>query len=60
MHEIHTEIIAIVRKGSCPLCGAKIKRNFSIAGWYQCEQLGSIGFRKDASKPSCGWQGFTE
>ena len=51
---------AIVAAGKCPICGARIRRNLSIAGWYQCEQLGAEGFRKDPTKPSCSWQGFTE
>lgn len=51
---------AVVAKGVCPVCGAAVRRNLSITGWYQCEQLGAEGFRKDASKPSCSWQGFTQ
>jgi hypothetical protein len=50
----------IVATGVCPTCGGALKRNLSLAGWYQCEQLGAVGFRKDASKPSCSWQGFTQ
>jgi len=50
---------AIVAKGVCPSCGAKIKQNLSITGWYQCEQYGAVTHRKDPSKPSCGWQTFT-
>ena len=42
----------------CPLCGATIKRNLSMTGWYQCSQLGAVGFRADAEKPSCSWQTF--
>lgn len=60
MAKIHAEIQKIVQGGICPICGAKIKRNYSITGWYQCEQLGADNFRKDPSKPSCCWQGFTE
>ncbi len=56
----HAATQAIVTKGICPECGAKVKRNLSLTGWWQCEQLGAVGFRKDASKPSCNWQGFTE
>lgn len=54
------ETRAVVSAGVCPLCGGKPKRNPSMTGWWQCEQLGAVGFRKDASKPSCSWQGFTE
>ena len=50
----------VVATGVCPLCGGKLKRNLSMSGWWQCEQLGAEGFRKDATKPSCSWQGFTE
>ena len=51
---------AEVAGGVGPQCGAKIRRNSSMTGWYQCEQLGAVGFRKDASQPSCSWQTFTE
>jgi len=56
----HAEVLAIVRAGVCPICGAKLRRNLSLTGWWQCEQLGAVGFRKDASKPGCSWQNFTE
>jgi len=51
---------AIVAAGVCPCCKAGLRRNLSIAGWWQCEQYGAPGFRKDSSKPACNWQGFTE
>lgn len=51
--------VAIVQAGVCPQCGAKIRRNLSMTGWWQCENLGAVGFRADASKPSCSWQIFT-
>lgn len=54
------ETRAVVAAGCCPQCGAKVKRNLSLTGWWQCEQYGSAGFRKDDSKPACSWQGFTE
>lgn len=60
IEQARTETRAIVAAGKCPICGSKPRRNLSMAGWYQCEQLGAIGFRKDASKPSCSWQGYTE
>jgi hypothetical protein len=31
-----------------------------LTGWWQCSQYGAEGFRADSTKPSCGWQGFTE
>lgn len=50
---------AIVKAGKCPACGAKLRRNNSHRGWWQCSQLGGVDFRKDAEKPSCDWQIFT-
>lgn len=50
----------IVSTGACPECGGKLKRNLSMSGWWQCEQLGSEQFRKDPTKPSCAFQTFTE
>jgi hypothetical protein len=42
----------------CPCCGATIRRNSSLSGWWQCSQFGAEGFRADASKPPCSWQLF--
>lgn len=50
----------VVASGVCPECGSGIVRNLSLTGWYQCAQYGAVGFRKDANKPACSWQGFTE
>lgn len=55
----HAETLLVVKSGVCPICGAGLYRNLSISGWWQCRQLGAVGFREDASKPSCSWQGFT-
>ena len=60
MNEIHEKSLAIVRTGKCPECGAGLKRNLSITGWWQCEQFGAEGFRKDPLRPSCNFQCFTE
>ena len=49
-----------VARGTCPVCGERIRRNLSLTGWYQCDQFGAEGFRKNAAKPSCNFQGFTE
>ncbi len=54
------KVKAVVATGICPVCGAGLNRNLALSGWWQCEQLGAVGFRKDATKPSCDWQGFTE
>ena len=50
----------IVRSGVCPICGAGLRRNLSITGWWQCSQYGSAGFRRDGVKPECSFQTFTE
>lgn len=57
---IHAENAKVVAGGVCPCCGAKLKRNLALTGWWMCEQRGAVGFRKDASKPSCEFQCFTE
>ncbi len=56
----HADTCAVVKTGKCPICGGALRQNLSIFGWWQCENLGAIGFRKDASKPECTWQGFTQ
>lgn len=54
------EIKAIVATGKCPLCGRPLRRNNALTGWWQCSQLGAVGFRADPNLPSCDWQGFTD
>lgn len=49
----------VVATGHCPDCGAGLRQNLAILGWWQCEQYGADGFRKDSSKPSCMFQTFT-
>lgn len=50
----------IVASGVCPVCGSGLRRNNALSGWWQCEQFGAKGFRKDDNRPECNWQGFTE
>ncbi len=50
---------AIVATGVCPTCGAKLRRNLALTGWWQCSQYGSDGFRADDAKPQCSFQTFT-
>lgn len=50
----------IVEAGKCPHCGAALRRNLALSGWWQCEQFGAEGFRKDSTRPSCDFQCFTE
>lgn len=49
----------IVASGECPHCGQGLRRNLSIAGWWQCVGFGAKGFRAADTKP-CGFQTFTE
>lgn len=60
MTDIHAEIGKIVKSGKCPDCGRGLRRNMALSGWWQCVQYGAVGFRAEADKPSCNWQGFTE
>lgn len=50
----------IVARHKCPQCGGEIRRNLSLAGWWQCEQFGAPQFRKMPELPPCNWQCFTE
>src|SRR5260370_31885723 len=60
MDALHAEARQIVASGKCPDCGAALRRNLALAGWWQCTQYGAEGFRADSSKPSCSFQTFTE
>ena len=60
MNAARAETQRIVATGKCPTCGSALKRNSSIAGWWQCEQLGAETHRKRPTDPACSWQGFTE
>jgi len=51
---------AIVQTGKCPDCGSGLRRNLSLAGWWQCEQYGAESFRARPQEPSCNFQTFTE
>jgi hypothetical protein len=53
------EAVRIVNTGVCPTCGAGLRRNLALTGWWQCSQLGAEGFRADSNKPSCSFQTFT-
>jgi len=52
----------IVRGGTCPDCGAKLRRNLSLAGWWQCGRLGAPGFKlaEYEGTGDCNFQCFTE
>ena len=49
------EAQAIVSTGICPQCGAPLKRNLAMTGWWQCEQYGADTHRADPSKPACSF-----
>ncbi len=51
------KVIAAVKANTCPVCGRPLRRNSSIAGWWQCSQFGAVGFRADSNAPACDWQG---
>jgi len=56
------EAKAAVAVGVCPECGARLRRNSSIAGWWQCGRYGVDAWREPEyrGQPSCGFQCFTE
>jgi len=45
----HDESVAeanrIVATGKCPRCGSPLKRNNSLAGWWQCSAVGACLFQ---------------
>jgi len=60
MAQERARVAAIVALGVCPECGAPLRRNLALTGWWQCAQYGAPGFRADAATPACSWQGFTD
>jgi hypothetical protein len=60
MEAARAEVRRAVATGRCPKCARELRRNSSMAGWWQCSQYGAVGFRVDAAQPPCDWQGFTE
>jgi len=60
MQKVYDEARRIVDGGKCPKCGAALRANYSLRGWWQCAQFGADGFREDNLKPSCNFQLFTE
>jgi hypothetical protein len=59
MAAAQAETEAIVARGECPRCEAPLRRNWALAGWWQCGQFGAVGFRLNHELPGCTWQGFT-
>lgn len=52
MEQIHAEAKLIVANGTCPTCGAALRRNNALTGWWQCSNYGNGG--------NCSFQCFTE
>lgn len=55
----HKEAQKALKENRCPVCGRGVRRNLSLTGWVQCEQLGTEQFRKYPNLAPCDWQGFT-
>lgn len=60
MNAIRAKSIEIVNTGKCPDCGAPLRYNNAITGWWQCSQYGADGYRADSSKPACSFQCSTD
>jgi hypothetical protein len=54
------EAAAILATKVCPQCGAKLVRNTSLTGWWQCGAYACEAMRKMefAGLPSCSFQMF--
>lgn len=60
MERLSADARAVVATGTCPRCGSKLRRNLSIAGWWQCEQFGAVTHRARPNDQACNFQTFTE
>ena len=62
MNVLHEQNRRIVSIGVCPDCGARLRRNNSIAGWWECGRRGLDRFREPEyrGQPDCNFQCFTE
>ncbi|OPZ63971.1 MAG: hypothetical protein BWY85_01420 [Firmicutes bacterium ADurb.Bin506] len=56
----HAEARAIVATGVCPDCGLPLKRNLSLAGWWQCVRCTDYPAPEYAQYPKCSFQTFTD
>lgn len=59
MERLYGQNARIVASNKCPDCGSVLRRNWSMSGWWQCEQFGSERFRARPQEPACSWQVFT-
>lgn len=60
MAALHGKAQRIVATGKCPDCGAGLRRNVALSGWWQCEQYGAESYRARPQGPQCSFQTFTE
>ena len=62
MNTIREAAQKIVSTGKCPDCGARLRRNSSMAGWWQCGRYGQDSFREAEyrGQKDCSFQCFTE
>lgn len=62
MAELLATARAQVATGACPECGARLRQNLAILGWWQCGRFGTDAFREAEyiGGPSCSFQTFTE
>ena len=56
------EAVRVVAGGVCPQCGAPLRRNLSLTGWWQCGAFGEVQFRSPGceERPKCSFQCFTD
>lgn len=59
MDRLYEQNAQIVATNKCPNCGSALRRNWSMTGWWQCEQFGSEQFRARPQESACSWQAFT-
>lgn len=62
MATLIAEARKVVATGTCPQCGSRLRRNLSLAGWWQCGRLGADTHREPEfrGQPTCNFQTFTE
>jgi len=62
MRAAKEEANKIVSTGVCPECGAKLRSNTSLTGWWQCGRFGRDSFRlpEYRGQKDCGFQCFTD
>lgn len=56
------EARAHVARGTCPLCGRRLRHNLALTGWWMCGAHGEPSFRlpEYRDQAGCEFQCFTE